>query len=341
MPISLRTAAIVATLVLSGAGVADDRQGAGSNPLDTPVGGVNAADPAPPPKLAIDTADVTVTDTFSIRVPTGKYEAPEGGAANYSVPGPIVAFKGPDGQWRGHGYLETYPRLLAFESEQINKDGGLYRLIIHLTYTFEDAKSYKVILWITNAGLVFMKEESNLGPRNLYVFDCFYDWQPSAGFVVDAKGEHHNFLYLPCHYDKPEVTVRPTQLAADGEESAKQPAGLAVVSGDPKTQDVAGFWCREVDKWKGADAMGMQLWQRRQRPGEPASRHFLGPETKSDSTPNPATAKMIGKSLYEGHVTLEFSLGEGTRLTGFAVTAKTETKQTMPDAFKKAVKANP
>ena len=309
---------------------AGERSGAGSNPLDTPVGGVNAAEPAPPPELVIDTTEVKVGDAFSIRVPTGEYTAPEGGAPNYSVPGPIVAFKGPDGVWRGHGYLETYPRLLSFK-------GSVDEDTVTLDYRFEDEQSYNAVIELAEDHVV-LRETSDLGPRNLYVFDAFYGWQPSAGFAVNRTAAHHAFVYLPCHYDKPEVTIRPARLTADAEAADAEPSGVAVVSGDPDTKDVAGFWCAELADWRNADAMGLQLWQRRQRPGEPGSRHFLGPETKSDSTPNPATAKMIGQSLYEGHVTIELSLGRGTRVLGFAATGKGETKPQTPEAFKRIVK---
>ena len=86
--------------------------------------------------------------------------------------------------------------------------------------------------------------------------------------------------------------------------------------------------------------MGIQLWQRRQRPGDPASRHFLGPETKSDATPNPRTAGMLGTSLYEGHVTIELNLGRGSRKLGFAAVAKGTPKEQLPAPFMRCVREN-
>jgi hypothetical protein len=308
--------------------------GPAAPPIETPVGGANSPKPSPPPKPVIETGEL-VAGTFSVRVPTGSYTAPAGGAPTYSVPGPIVAFKGPDGVWRGHGYLETYPRLVEFE-------GTLDKAIATLKYTFEDGKSYEVRLTARD-GAILMDETSNLGPRNLYVFDAYYgDWLPSAGFALDAAGKNHAFLYLPCYYDKSEVTILPAaghparQVAVLG----PGPAGVAVLSPAADKKDIAAFWCRAPASWKGADTMGLQLWQRRQLPGDPASRHFLGPETKSDSTPNPRTAGLLGPSLYEGHVTVEFALGVGTRQLIFAVAAKGATRETLPEAIKKVVQAN-
>lgn len=293
-----------------------------------PVGGANAPRPTGPPALVIKT-DVLETAAFAVRVPVGTYIAPAGGAPNYTVPGPIVAFKGPDDVWRGHGYLETYPRLLKFEGRVA---GGAASLV----YTFEQDKYYKVRLE-SKGGALLLEEESDLGPRNLYVFDGYYgDWLPSAGFAVDTGAVHHAFLYLPCHYDQPEVTIRPAELG-----KGALPAGVAVLSPDAGKDDVAGFWCCDVESWTNADRMGITLWQRRQRPGEPGSRHFLGPETKSDSTPNPRTAGLIGQSLYEGHVTIEFALGTGTRRLGFAVTGKGHTRQAVPEALKAMMRRHP
>jgi hypothetical protein len=284
------------------------------------VGGANSPKPSPPQKLILDTVELA-GDGFAVKVPTGEYTAPPGGAPNYSVPGPIVGFKGPDGVWRGHGYLETYPRLLKFRATPMPAKKGYT-----LQYEFEDQKSYQAQVYVAD-GVIQLTETSELGPRNLFVFDCYYgDWLPSTGFVLNRDLTKHAFLYLPCYYDKPEATL------TNG--------GVAVVSADAAKKDVAGFWCREADNWRGADTMSFQIWQRRQLPGDPSSRHFLGPETKSDSTPNPRTAPLLGQSLYEGHVTLEFALGTGTRKLAFAVTGKGAAKATLPEPFKKLAEAN-
>jgi len=274
-------------------------------------GGANSPPASPPPALAIATAELSAAG-FSVRVPTGTYRAPAGGAPAYAVPGPIVAFKSVDGAWRGHGYLETWPRLLRFTGT-VTASGA------ELRYEFEDAASYVATLTVAGAA-VLIDEDCKLGPRNCWVFDAYYGgWEAGAGFAVDTAASNHAFVYLPCFYDRPEVTVYPAQLQ---QAAAGKPAGVAVLSADPGRRDVAGFWVRDVARWQGADGLGMQLWQRRQLPGDPASRHVLGPDTKSDSTPNPRTAPLLGQSLYEGHVTVEIALGTGTRKLAFTACAK-------------------
>ena len=288
------------------------------------TGGANSPEPGPPQKLILDPAELAA-DGFRVKVPVGKYTAPAGGAPNYSVPGPIIAFKGPDGIWRGHGYLETYRRLTGFEGRVEAGRGSL-------RYTFEDDKQYLVTIEARH-GAILLEEQCHLGPRNLWVFDCFYgDWLPTAGFALDRNGRNPNFLYLPCFYDKPDVTVRPAD--------EKSPGGIGVVSNDPAKKDIAAFWGTQFPRWQNADTLGLQLWQHRQLPGDPSSRHFLGPETKSDSTPNPRTAALLRRSLYEGHVTVELSLGTGTRWLAFGVAGKGATRTGMLDDLQKILDAN-
>jgi hypothetical protein len=287
-----------------------------------PVGGANSPLPSPPPALVLSSTELNV-GAFAVKIPTGSFTAPAGGAANYTVPGPIISFRGPDGVWRGHGYLETYPRLVSFV-------GTTDKTSAKLVYTFEQGKRYQVVLTARDGALI-LDETSDLGPRNVYVFDCYYDhWLPSSAFALGNDSKNHAFLYLPCYYDKPEVTVNPSSPAA---------AGVAVLSGEPAKKDIAGFVALGMDQWQNGDTMGIQLWQRRQLPGDPSSRHFLGPEAKSDSTPNPRTAPLMGQSLYEGHVTIELSLGTGTRRLAFIVSGKGATRETLIDGFKKTAGA--
>lgn len=303
---------------------------------ESPVGGANSPKPSPPQKLVLETAELKAK-TFSVKVPTGSYTAPAGGAANYSVAGPIVAFKGVDGVWRGHGYMETYPRLEKFTGKV--EEGGAT-----LAYAFEGGKTYDVTLKVEGDAIV-LTETSTLGPRNVWVFDCYYGgddgasnaWMPGAGLALDATGKKHMSLVLPCFYDKPEVTINP---AAKEEGAEKAAYGVAVVSAEAEKKDMAAFWVVDVGAWKNADAMGIQLWQHRQLPGDPSSRHFLGPETKSDSTPNPRTAALLGQSLYEPHVTVELQLGVGTRKIAFSAPGKGDTKETLAEKVKQAMQAS-
>lgn len=314
-----RTLAVFCTLIAA-AGCA---LAVSAPPAYEPVGGANAPTSAAPPTLVVGTAEMQA-EGFTLRVPSGDYHAPAGGAPNYRVPGPIVSFKGPDGSWRGHGYLETYARLVSFKGE-VSAGQAV------LKYVFENDARYDVTLKV-DGRTVRMDEESTLGPRNFFVFDAYYGWEPSSAFVIDPAGRNHAFLYLPCHYDKNEAMVTPST------NTAPALGAIAILHPDTAKRDVAAFFARSPSEWRNADRMAFALWQHRQLPGDPASRHFLGPETKSDSTPNPRTAPLLGRSLYEGHVTVEFSLGTGRRATGFMVYQKPVERDSIPGALRQAVR---
>jgi hypothetical protein len=293
-------------------------------PVYEPVGGANAPSPTAPPALVVNTAELQA-EGFAIRVPSGEYNAPAEGAPNYRIPGPIVAFKGPDNLWRGHGYIETYARLKSFKGE-VAADKAT------LKYVFENEGRYDVTITVRGS-IAAITEECNLGQRNFYVFDAYYGWAPSSAFVTDPTGGKHAFLYMPCHYDKLEASMTPST------NTSPSLGAVAVLHPDKGNSDVAAFIVRAPDAWQNADRMAIGLWQHRQLPGDPASRHFLGPETKSDSTPNPRTAPLIGKSLYEGHVTIEFSLGSGRRSLAFTVYPKPAAKEDLPAPLRQAIQA--
>ncbi len=254
-------------------------------------------------------------------VPDGSHSFGQNGAALYSVPGPVAAFRGSDGIWRGRGYLETRLRLLNFTAT--TDDSG-----IRLLYKFENDKRYEAVLRVAH-GVLLIDEVAGLGPRDLFVFDAFYNWQPTSGFATSLNGDNVNYLYLPAYYDKPEFTFAPS-----GSISNNIPGGAAFYHPEKDHSDVAGFFVRNLPEWQNADGMGFQLWQRRQLPGRPESRHFQAPETKSDSTPNPRTAPILGQSLYEGHLTLEFRLFDGSRHMAFMVTEKPDDQDDLSVNFR-------
>lgn len=316
---------VLITILASGLAAGESAPAVG----DIPPGGANAPAPTAAPAMAIPCSE-RVVGSWKVRLPWAPaWKAPEGGVPEYRVPGPLAGVQGPDGHWRGHGYLETQARLIGFACRSEDMAGGDWRVV--LDYAFEEGASYQAIL-SSQGSRLRLEETSALGNRDVYVFDCFYDWQPTAGLVLGANGNHAG-LYLPCHYDRPEAAIEQFGLA--GREA--QPMGLAVFN--PQARDVLALWGIQGEAWQQADRMGIRLWQRRQIGNDYASRHVLGPETKSDGTPNPHTAKMIGTSRYEGHVTLELALGRGKRLSAWTMLTRPADLQTLPTLWKEAVHA--
>ncbi len=260
-------------------------------------GGVNRPELRPPPEPGLPLRELELGGV-TIRLPFGSVDASDAPIHGYAIPGPIAAFRGVDGLWRGHGYLETIPALVGFTGRMVD-DG------VELDYRFEQGLRYRVDIRPGPDGCLLLAEQSDLGPRNRWVFDATYGWDAGCACVCSAGGKTAAFLTLPCHYDRPEIHLRQSAVlaaAADqGPEAAVPPAGVAVFAHDPAARDIAGFWTREPAQWQHGERMGFTLYQHRQRPGDLASRHFLGPETKSDGVPNPRAVQMMGTAAFEGH----------------------------------------
>lgn len=306
-----------------------------------PPGGANAPAPTPVQAQVLSVAELPFNGGM-VRIPTGDWS---GATSGYTVQGPIAGFQErPDAPWRGAAYLETATAITAFSgSHSANQDGWT----AELTYTFADGGSYAVTL-VAGGATIAMHERVQTRTPTSWVFDGYYNWLPTAGFVVDQEAADQAFIYMPCHYDKAEAHILHDRLmTATAEEDGPVNvgkdaiAGLAVAGAASSNVDgdvtVAGFFARMPDAWVDGGRLGVALWQRRQLPAHPASRHFLGPETKSDGTPNPYAAEMIGTSAYEGHVTIEFALDGGERHLGFTMYRHEGSRATLVDAFHQEV----
>lgn len=262
-----------------------------AHPRTLPPGGANAPEPS---ELA------TIPATFSeIPCGSGALRFPvsvsiDQVATSYQIPGPIYQGAGADGVWRGNSYLEAVGQLTGFSHETTD---GLHRLL----YTFHDGATFQATLKPITVGDHAAVELTEIwekpGQRALWVFDAYAQWQPTSAYLTNRDGSHFQFRYLPCHYDQLDATVQGTKAAQD----LTVAAGFTLLSANAPTQlTISGD---SFEEWGDAR---MELWQRRQLANDPAGRHVQAPETKSDGTPNPSTATMIGQSSYEGHVTVEF-----------------------------------
>ena len=261
----------------------------------------NAPKPASAPTLATEAAEL-IGKGFSIRVPAADWQAKDG---DVLLPAPIMAVRVANGPWLGCGYLETAAQALSLKVERSPESAKL-------DYQFAGGGRWQVTVKIVGS-IVTIDEVANMGPRDAWVFDTFYNWNAEAGIALAPKGAFANFLYVPCHFDRVEATI----LAHTP--GPQTPAGLAVLADSTQRREMIALWAREVPQWKNPEQLPVQLWQRRQRGNDVRSRHFVGPDTKSDGTPNPRTAALLGTSLYEGHVTLECLLGQGERRLALAI----------------------
>ncbi len=286
----------------------------------------NAPAPASRPVLAVAAIELA-GQGFAIRVPGNDWQAgPNQGKV--LLPAPIMAVRSTASEpWLGCGYLETASAATSLKVEKHSDS-------VALDYGFADAKRYRVTVTVRGA-VVLIDEVADLGPRDAWVFDAFYDWQPTAGIALSRGAATANFLTLPCHYDRAEATILAHQPGP------QIPAGLAVLGAAEDRREILAVWAREAASWKNPGQLGVELWQRRQRGNDVRSRHVLGPDVKSDGTPNPRTAALIGTSLYEGHVTLEFLLGTGERHLALAVLQRPTERSGIVPALAKVMEAAP
>lgn len=299
---------------------------------DLPPGGANApAELATPPAFVLGLTELPV-GVGAVQVPTGSWQAPATGVEAYTLPGPLAAFRGADGVWRGHGYLETWSPPQSFTGTSATTADGW---TASLDYVFAGDRHYRVALRCSG-GRIGLEEDCQLGVRDVWVLDCAYGWQPTAALAFAVDGRHAS-RYLPCHYDRAEAVIAVRDLL-DPTAADRAVAALTVVSPRASAGTMLTLAVREPATWRDGDRMGIELWQRRQLPGDPASRHFLGPETKSDGTPNSHTAARIGTSQYEGHVTIELRLGGGSRKLDWAFPAKPADLDAIPAAAQEALR---
>ncbi len=286
----------------------------------------NAPVPAPRPTLATAAIEL-VGQGFAIRVPGADWQA-KPGQGEVLLPAPIIAVRStPQAPWLGCGYLDTASAATALKVEGRSDS-------VTLDYAFADGGHYRAVVTVRGA-LVLIDEIAQLGPRDAWVFDAFYDWQPGAGIALARGAATANFLTLPCHYDRVEAAILAHQPGP------QIPTGLAVLSAAEDRREILAVWAREAATWRNPGQLGIELWQRRQRGNDVRSRHVLGPDVKSDGTPNPRTAGLIGTSLYEGHVTLEFLLGVGERHLALAVVNRPDQRDGIIPALAKAMEAAP
>ncbi len=278
--------------------------------------------PSTQPAFAMTLLDIPC-GAGAIRVPDGSKTFP-GGAAEFSIPGPIAQFKGPDGIWRGWGYLDTYPHVISVTAS--TKDVGDNH-IVSIDYSFEGDAKYAVRMIVeTKTGRVLIDEESTVGMRSWYVIDFTPDFAANTLGLTRRDGVSV-YRHLPCMLDR-------LQMRLGNEPDPQVPAaGFSIFNSDDAATDLFSIWSRKSDQWKNAAAMGFAVWEHRQLPGDPESRVSLGENFKADGTPNPRVADFTGKSVYKGHVCVEADLGAGSRHWGFLIGAKPAEKSHLSDAL--------
>jgi len=265
---------------------------------------------------------VLANGKIALRVANGKakYKQPQ---LSMDVPAPIMAVRGPDGVWRGRGYLDTWWRVLGYETAVT---AGPVFAEVRTTYRFESDsevrrdKTYTIrVRLVDQMDYAHVEEQMSLGPRCTFVFDCSANFAPdrlgltTAGANVVPRQLNYFDDVLQARMN---VFTQYTQLfdfrdalGVYQEESAKDFIGL--------------FFCNPGE-WTRAKVNTIEFWERRQLGDDVLTRGRLTTFGKTDALPNPNTEGLHGRSVYSGHFTWEFPLNDGRREWCLTVTDKTE-----------------
>lgn len=268
------------------------------------------------PAWAAGPATMEISNSrMAVRVAAGarKYEPP---ILSVDAPAAIQSVKGPDGLWRGRGYLDTYWRVKSYEAKVLA--AGPVFVEVQVTYKFEQDKTYVATLrLISQMDWMLVSEEMNLGPRCKFVFDC------SSNFAPDRLGmmSPGAMLSRDLNYFDDVLQARMV-IWTQGAQLYDFRDALGVYQQDGNARDFLGAFVYRPGEWTRAKVNFAEFWERRQIGDDFLTREELTREGKTDAMPSPLTAGLHGKSVYGGHFTWEFSLYDGRRQWGLTAIDK-------------------
>jgi len=150
-----------------------------------------AAEPAPPASQLSAVQDgeylVLSSGTIAVRVPFGqrRYRAPVPAA---QAPAPLLGVKGPDGQWRGKGWLESSLAVVGCETTLL-EDGPVLKEC-RVAYQFAGDKSYRVTVHLYNRlNYAHVVEEANVDKASAFVFSAYAGFAPTHWMPAERAAE--------------------------------------------------------------------------------------------------------------------------------------------------------
>jgi hypothetical protein len=280
---------------------------------------------AAPQPLPTDLKITTMGDTLlavenekmGVQVAAGEKTFPTP-ILSVQVPAPIAAVRGPDGLWRGKGYLDTYWRVTGYKSEVL--EAGPLFADVRTTYRFEGDRTYQVdIRLVSKADWACVSENMNLGPRNKFIFDCSVNFQPDKLGLLTARSD---VLARDLNYVD-DIRQARFALFTQFNQLYDFRDGLGVYESGP-SRDFLGAFLYRPGQWTRAKVNFAEFWEHRQAGDDYLTRDRLTDFGKADAFVSPETDGMQGHSVHQGHFTWEFQLYDGRRQWGLSMTDKSE-----------------
>ncbi len=140
--------------------------------------------------------EISTTD-FAVRVPAASI-SPEFPKPALDVPAPVLAIRGVEGKWRGHGVLESGTRVTHLD---VQTSAGPVFAQSRMIYTFEGGRQYAVTARVyAHRPFVWLDESYNAGYRAAFIFDFSADWEPAT--VLAILGRPPKFTEMPVQIPK-------------------------------------------------------------------------------------------------------------------------------------------
>lgn len=224
--------------------------------------------------------------------------------------GPVRRFKRSGYPWRGSSYFDVPFKAIRFLHEIV--ENGPVRVVVRWRMEFEEGRFYEVTITL-DAGQSFARFEESFagGTGGQVVWDFAGDSLPVRVRLLDPTEGCRPVIpnyYMDNRVARLFAWTQGSQLfdLADG-------FGLLFKEGDE-----AGFVTLEGGSWRGGQLNHMELWCRRLRDGDMASRRGVPPEAKADANPSPERIAARGETSHAPHLDVEGWLVGGRRV--FALT---------------------
>jgi hypothetical protein len=122
-------------------------------------------------------AVVLCSGPIAVRVPAEGRRFPQPVPA-VSVPAPLAGVRGPDGQWRGKGWLESPLPVESYET-RFDEEGPVVR-VYRIVYRFAGGKSYQVRLRLySGLNYVHVLEDADVDKASRFVFSAHAGFAPT------------------------------------------------------------------------------------------------------------------------------------------------------------------
>lgn len=184
----------------------------------------NAAGPAATPAVsAVVEGDALVlgNQMLAVKVPTPQEKVFEKPVDADTLPAPILAFRGPDGGWRGEGSLLLKRPVKKFSVTQSAKGPVFVEIRYRLEY--EGAGWYEAIVRVTDrVPFAAVREEYDLGieaDTDFWQLDLTKGWQPDAVEHMSVAGQGNGpatFVPLADEEKTKPANIDPSVVAAAG-----------------------------------------------------------------------------------------------------------------------------